>query len=77
MTMYADDTSLCCQSHHLTRLNGAIDSDLKELDTWLQGNRLSLNVAKTHAMYIYTKPKHKALGSQDKDFKLKIRDNDL
>ena len=75
--MYADDTSLCYPSHDLTSLNGAFDSDLKELNTWLQGNRLSLNVVKTHAMIFCTKPKHKALGSQDKDVKLKICNNDL
>ena len=38
VSMYADDTSLCYESHHLTRLNEAINSDLKKLDTWLQGN---------------------------------------
>ena len=55
VSMYADDTSLCYQSHDLTRLNKAINSDLKKLDTWLQGNKLSLNVAKTHSMLISTK----------------------
>ena len=75
--MYADDTSLCYQSHDLTRLNKAINSDLKKLDTWLQGNTLSLNVAKTHSMLISTKQKHNSLKSQNKDLDLKIRDNDL
>ena len=46
VTMYADDTSLCYQSRDLTQLNEAINSDLKKLETWLQGNKLSLNVAK-------------------------------
>ena len=76
VSIYADDTSLCYQSNDLTRLNGAINSDLKELEIWLQGNRISLNVAKTHAMLICTKTKHKTLGSQHKDLKFKIRDND-
>ena len=31
--VYADDTSLCYQSHDLTRLNEAINSDLRKLDT--------------------------------------------
>ena len=35
--MYADDTSLCHQSRNLTQLNEAINSDLKKLETWLQG----------------------------------------
>ena len=47
--MYADDTSLCHQSGDLTQLEEAINSDLKQLTTWLQGNKLSLNVAKTHS----------------------------
>ena len=44
--LYADDTSLCYQSPDLTQLNEAINSDLRKLDTWLQINRLSLNVVK-------------------------------
>ena len=40
MTMYADDTSLCHQSHDLTQLNEAINSDLSKLEVWLQGNKL-------------------------------------
>ena len=75
--MYADDTSLSYQSHDLTRLNEAINSDLRKLDTWLQGNELSLNVAKTHSMLISTKQKHNILKSQNKDLALKIRDNEL
>ena len=58
VTMYADDTSLCLQSQDLTQLNEAINSDLTKLETWLQGNKLSLNVAKTHSMLIFTKQKH-------------------
>ena len=55
VSMYADDTSLCYQSLDITQLNEAINSDLKQLDTWLQGNKLSLNVAKTHSMLVSTK----------------------
>ena len=78
MSMYADDTSLCYQSHDMTRLNEAINSDLAKLDTWLQGNKLSLNVAKTHSMLIFSKQKHSSiLKGQNEDLKLKIRDNEL
>ena len=52
VSWYADDTSLCYPSHDLTRLNEAIHSDLTKLDTWPQGNKLSLNVAKTHSMLL-------------------------
>ena len=52
VSMYADDTSLCYQAYDMTRLNEVINNDLGQLDTWLQGNKLSLNVAKTHSMLI-------------------------
>ena len=77
VTMYADDTSLCHQSHDLTQLNEAINSDLTKLESWLQGNKLSLNVAKTHSMLISTKQKHKSLKGQNESLELKIRDNEL
>ena len=51
--------------------------DLKELDTWLQGNKLSLNVAKTHSMLLSTKQKKNTLKSINETFNLKIRGNEL
>ena len=75
VSMYADDTSLCYQSYDLTRLSEAINSDLRKLDTWLQGNKLSMNIAKTHSMLISTKQKHNILKSQNKDLVLKIIEN--
>ena len=63
MSMYADDTSLCYQSSDMTQLSEAIKNDLKILDTWLQGNKLTLNVAKTHSMLLCTKQKCKILKS--------------
>ena len=75
--MYADDTSLCHQSGDLTQLEEAINSDLKQLTTWLQGNKLSLNVAKTHSMLISTKQKHNILNSQNEVLELNIRNNKL
>ena len=78
VSMDADDTSLCYQSHDMTRLNEAINSDFAKLDTWLQGNKLFLNVAKTHSMLISSKQKHNSiLKGQNEDLKLKIRDNEL
>ena len=75
--MYADDTSLCHQSRDLTQLNEAINSDLKKLETWLNGNKLSLNVAKTHSMLISTKQKSSSLRSRNEALELKIRENEL
>ena len=77
VSMFADDTSICHQSNDLTQLTEAIYNDLRQLDTWLQGNKLSLNVAKTHAMLVCTKQKHATLKSQNEDLKLKIRENEL
>ena len=54
--MYADDTSLCLKSKDISQLNEAINDDLEHLDSWLKGNKLSLNVAKTRSMLIATKP---------------------
>ena len=59
VSMYADDTSLCYQASDIETLNEAINNDLIQLETWLKGNKLSLNVAKTNSMLISTKLKHK------------------
>ena len=48
--MYADDTSLCRQCYDIAQLNEAINSDLAHVEKWLKGNKLSLNVMKTHSM---------------------------
>ena len=77
VSMYADDTSLCYQSSDIDELNEAINNDLKQLDIWLQGNKLSLNVAKNNSMLIATKQKHNILKSGNDDLDLKIRDNDF
>ena len=77
VSMYADDTSLCHQSYDMTQLNEAINNDLRHLDTWLQGNKLSLNVAKTHSMLITTKQKRNILKSSNHNLELNIRENEL
>ena len=77
VSMYADETSLCHQALSMTQLNGAINNDLKRLDTWLQGNKLSLNVAKTHSMLITTKQKRNVLKSSNQNLELNIRSNEL
>ena len=77
VTMSADDTSLSHQSHDLTHLNEAINSDLIKLDTWLRGIRLSLNETKIHSMLLSTKQKHNSLKRQSEGLQLKIRDNEL
>ena len=77
VSMYADDTSLCHQSNDITQLNKAINNDLRHLDTWLQGNKLSLNVAKTNSMLITTKQKRNILKDTNLDLDLNLRENEL
>ena len=76
-SMFADDTSISHQSNNTSQLNEAINEDLKQVEKWLNGNKLLLNVMKTHSMLISTKPTHKDLESNNVSLKLKIRENEL
>ena len=58
LSMY---TSFTFQSQDISQLNEIINDDLKQLDIWIQGNTLSLNVSKTQSMLICTKPKYQKL----------------
>ena len=53
--MYADDISLCNHSSYMTQMSEVINNDLCKFETWLQGNKLTLIVAKTHSMIVSTK----------------------
>ena len=61
VSMYADDTSLTLQSQDISQLNETINDELRWIDLWMQGNKLSLNVSKTQSMLICTKPKYQNL----------------
>ena len=56
-TMYADDTSTCYSSKSVIDLAYSINSDLQDPSLWLQGNKSTLNAAKTHSIIFGTKPK--------------------
>ena len=58
-TMYADDTAISYSSDKSEKLDLVINEELLCIDRWLQGNKLSLNVVKTQAMIIGSKPKIK------------------
>ena len=77
VSMYADDTSLTFQSKDISQLNETINDDLKHLNLWMQGNKLSLNVSKTQSMLIYTKPKHQKLRTAGDNLCLNIKGKDL
>ena len=61
VTMYADDTSLSFASNNIDDLNRFMNEDLNCLKDWLQGNKLSLNVLKTDAMVVGSRPKLKRI----------------
>ena len=75
--MYADDTSLTFQSQDISQLEENVNDDLKHLDLWMQGNKLSLNVSKTQSMLIYTKPKHQTLRTAGDNLCLNVREKEL
>ena len=43
---FADDTSLLCLSNSTQKLKKLVDADLKHLPSWLNANKISLNVKK-------------------------------
>ena len=75
--MYAHDTSFTLQSQHISQLNETINDDLRRLDLWMQGSKLSLNVSKTQSMLICKKPKHQKLKIAGGALCLNIRGNIL
>ena len=77
VSMYADDTSLSHFSKNISQLNWAINEDLGKLDRWLKGNKLSLNITKTHSMLITTKHKKKYLDISSQTFQPSIRETSV
>ena len=59
--MYADDTASSYSPDTIDELDLVINEGLSCIEKWLQGNKLSLNVVKSQAMIIGSKPKIKKL----------------
>lgn len=57
LSMYADDTALCCISPNLSQLECMMNNDLRLMNTWSVNNRLSLNAFKTKCTLFYSKRK--------------------
>ena len=55
--MYVDDTSISFSSNSISSINNVVNKDLESLKTWLEENKLSLNVAKTHCFLIGSRNK--------------------
>ena len=77
VSMYADDTSPTFQSQDISQLKEAINDDLEQLNLWMQGNKLLLNVPKTQSMLICTKPKHRTHRTAGNNLCLNIKGKDL
>ena len=75
--MYADDTCISFQADSVAKLNEGLNKDLEALDSWLSGNILSLNVAKTQSMTISTKHKQAALEKKNEQLCLQMRNETL
>ena len=54
-----------------------MNRDLEDLDSWLKGNKLSLNVVKTQSMLVATKPRHQALNNAAENLKFEIHGSEL
>ena len=74
--MFADDTSVSYASDSLDEIQNVINSELKNLNSWLIANRLSLNITKTEFMIIGSRPGMNATQSQT-DIAIRIRDREI
>ena len=70
--IYTDDTCISFQADSVAKLNEGLNKDLEALDLWLNGNILSLNVAKTQSMTISTKHKQAALEKKNEQLCLQM-----
>ena len=77
VSMYADDTSIYHFSKDIMQLNTALNEELWRLDRWLQGNKLSLNAAKTRSILITTKQKKKYLTTSNLALQPSIREEHI
>ena len=64
VSMYADDTSISYSSKNIYELNETLKSDLDFLKQWREGNKLSLNVIKTQAVVIGSRPNVKKISDR-------------
>ena len=65
--MYADDTNISFKSKNLVELQDCMNTELKNLNTWLEVNKVSLNIAKTEFMVIGSRQRLATHGNLDLD----------
>ena len=64
VTMYDVDTSISFTARSVNDLNLTMNKELDSSRKWLQGNKLSLNVLKTQAMVIGSRPNLKKISTK-------------
>ena len=57
--LFADDTNVFVTGQNIKELEQSLNVELQKISSWLQVNRLSLNIAKTHYMIFNGKKKTK------------------
>ena len=72
--MFADDTSVSYASDSLDEIQNVINSELKNLNSWLIANRLSLNITKTEFMIIGSRQR---MNATQNDIAIRIRDREI
>ena len=71
--LFADDSNLFCQHKDISELEKIADSELKNVQTWLCTNRLSLNIKKSN--YVLFHPPQRKI--EMSNFNLQIYDKPL
>ena len=72
--MFADDTSVSYASDSLDEIQNVINFELKNLNSWLIANRLSLNITKTEFMIIGSRQR---MNATQNDIAIRIRDREI
>ena len=72
--MFADDTSVSDASGSLDEIQNVINSELKNLNSWLIANRLSLNITKTEFVVIGSPQR---MNATQNDIAVRIHDREI
>ena len=51
--LFADDTAVLIEGHEYQKLIETLNEELCKVDKWLQANKLTLNIRKTHYMLFH------------------------
>ena len=51
--LFADDTTVLIEGHEYQKLIETLNEELCKVDKWLQANKLTLNIRKTHYMLFH------------------------